>query len=55
MMNTFDLTVDHLFFELAWHPWTVRNTLDLFADSVAAFDNAANPKPTSVKVQIELS
>ncbi len=31
MMNTFDLTVDHLFFELAWQPWAVRNTLDLFA------------------------
>ncbi|AOS43570.1 Beta-xylosidase precursor [Lacunisphaera limnophila] len=30
MINTFDLTVDHLFFELAWHPWAVRNTLDLF-------------------------
>jgi hypothetical protein len=31
MMNTFDLTVDHIFFELAWHPWAVRNALDLFA------------------------
>jgi len=31
MINTFDLTVDHLFFELAWHPWAVRNTLDFFA------------------------
>ncbi len=31
MMNTFDLTVDHLFFELAWHPWAMRNALDLFA------------------------
>jgi len=30
MINTFDLTVDHLFFELTWHPWAVRNTLDLF-------------------------
>lgn len=30
MMNTFDLTVDHVFFELAWHPWAVRRTLDLF-------------------------
>ncbi len=30
MMNTFDLTVDHVFFELAWHPWAVRNALDLF-------------------------
>lgn len=31
MINTFDLTVDHLFFELAWFPWAVRNALDLFA------------------------
>ena len=30
MMNTFDLTVDHLFHELSWHPWTIRNALDLF-------------------------
>lgn len=30
MINTFDLTVDHLFFELSWHPWAVRDTLDLF-------------------------
>jgi hypothetical protein len=30
MINTFDLTVDHLFYELAWHPWTIRNTLDWF-------------------------
>ena len=31
MINTFDLTVDHLFFELTWHPWAVRSALDLFA------------------------
>ncbi|HEY8994480.1 MAG TPA: glycoside hydrolase family 52 protein [Lacunisphaera sp.] len=30
MINTFDLTVDHLFFELAWQPWAMRNALDLF-------------------------
>ncbi len=30
-MNTFDLTVDQLFFELAMNPWTVRNELDRFA------------------------
>jgi hypothetical protein len=30
MINTFDLTVDHLFFELVWQPWAVRDTLDLF-------------------------
>lgn len=28
MMNTFDLTVDHLFYELSRNPWTVRNVLD---------------------------
>ncbi len=38
MINTFDLTVDHLFYELAWHPWTVRNTLDLFVDRYAYTD-----------------
>jgi xylan 1,4-beta-xylosidase len=30
MINTFDLTVDHLFYELRWQPWAVRDTLDLF-------------------------
>ncbi len=30
MMNTFDLTVDQLFFELKMNPWTVRNELDMF-------------------------
>ena len=30
MMNTFDLTVDQLFFEMKMNPWTVRNELDLF-------------------------
>ncbi|MFP4260536.1 MAG: glycoside hydrolase family 52 protein [Opitutales bacterium] len=30
MMNTFDLTVDHLFFELAQNPWVVRDQLDWF-------------------------
>lgn len=30
MINTFDLTADHVFFELEWHPWAVRDVLDLF-------------------------
>jgi hypothetical protein len=38
MINTFDLTVDHLFFELAWHPWAVREALDLFAHRYAYRD-----------------
>ena len=39
MMNTFDLTVDHLFFELAWWPWAVRDTLDLFAERYSYSDS----------------
>ncbi len=38
MINTFDLTVDHVFFELAWWPWAVRNTIDLFAKRYAYED-----------------
>jgi hypothetical protein len=38
MINTFDLTVDHVFFELAWHPWAVRNTLDLFVQRYSYTD-----------------
>jgi hypothetical protein len=30
MMNTFDLTVDHLFFEMKFNPWVVRNALEMF-------------------------
>jgi xylan 1,4-beta-xylosidase len=38
MMNTFDLTVDHLFWELKWTPWAVRNALDLFVDRYSYTD-----------------
>lgn len=30
MLNTLDLTVDHIFFEMAYHPWTVRSVLEQF-------------------------
>ena len=38
MMNTFDLTVDHVFFELRYFPWAVRNALELFATRYAYTD-----------------
>jgi hypothetical protein len=38
MMNTFDLTVDHLFFELEWFPWAVKNVLDLFVSRYSYTD-----------------
>lgn len=30
MINTFDLTVDQLFYELKFNPWTVKNELEMF-------------------------
>ena len=43
MMNTFDLTVDQAFFELALNPWTVRNELDLFVHRYAYYDEVRFP------------
>ena len=43
MMNTFDLTVDHLFFELAQNPWVVRNQLDWFVNRYAYRDRVRLP------------
>jgi xylan 1,4-beta-xylosidase len=46
MINTFDLTVDHLFFELKWWPWAVANTLDLFARRYRYADRIQRPGGT---------
>lgn len=43
MMNTFDLTVDQLFYELKLNPWTVRNELDLFVDRFSYEDTVRFP------------
>ncbi|GCE12302.1 glycoside hydrolase family 52 protein [Tengunoibacter tsumagoiensis] len=43
MMNTFDLTVDQLFYEMEMHPWTVRNELDLFVERYAYEDRVHFP------------
>ena len=43
MLNTFDLTVDHLFFELDWWPWAVRDTVDLFSRSYSYHDDIQTP------------
>jgi xylan 1,4-beta-xylosidase len=44
MMNTFDLTADHLFFEMALNPWTVANELDWFYKRYAYTDKLRLPK-----------
>lgn len=43
MMNTFDLTVDQLFFEMEMNPWTVRNELDWFSQRYSYQDTARLP------------
>ncbi|AKC82079.1 hypothetical protein IMCC26134_03515 [Verrucomicrobia bacterium IMCC26134] len=43
MINTLDLTVDHLFFELEWQPWAVRNALDFFASRYSYTDTLRTP------------
>lgn len=43
MMNTFDLTVDQIFFELKMNPWTVKNELDMFVSRFSYEDHARFP------------
>ena len=46
MLNTFDLTVDHAFWEMRYHPWSLKNTLDLFVSRYSyrdAVQNALDP------------
>ena len=43
MMNTFDLTVDMLFFEMRLNPWTVRNVLEQFVRDYSYRDQVFDP------------
>ncbi len=43
MLNTFDLLVDHVFFELDQQPWTVRNVLDAYVDDWSYRDQVHRP------------
>jgi len=47
MMNTFDLTVDQLFFEMKMNSWTVRNELDLFTSRYSYKDTVRFPGDTT--------
>ena len=42
MLNTFDLTVDHAFWEMRYHPWSLKNTLDLFVSRYSYRDEVQN-------------
>lgn len=43
MMNTFDLTIDQIFFELKMNPWTVKNELDMFVSRFSYEDKVRFP------------
>lgn len=47
MINTFDLTVDQLFFEMQMNPWTVRNELDMFLTRYSYTDKVRFPNDTT--------
>ncbi|MDO6686529.1 MULTISPECIES: glycoside hydrolase family 52 protein [unclassified Agarivorans] len=48
MMNTLDLTVDMLFFELTKNPWTVKNTLKQFLSHYSFYDEVFDPEHPEV-------
>ena len=43
MLNTLDLTIDQLFFEMEMNPWTVRNELDWFLQRYSYTDTVRFP------------
>lgn len=43
MMNTFDLTVDQLFFEIQTNPWVLKNVLDLYVSRYSYTDEVRFP------------
>jgi hypothetical protein len=45
MMNTFDLSIDQVFYELRRNPWVVRNLADQFVDRYSFHDELARPAP----------
>ena len=49
MMNTFDLTVDILFFEMRQNPWTVRNELENFLEHYSYHDTVHFPDTPDVQ------
>ncbi|WFB36233.1 glycoside hydrolase family 52 protein [Kiritimatiellota bacterium B12222] len=43
MHNTFDLTVDMLFYEMIYSPWTVKNVLETFITRYSYYDRVRLP------------
>ena len=49
MINTLDLSVDHVFWELKWNPWVVRNLLNNFAGYYSYHDEVKDPKTGALR------
>jgi xylan 1,4-beta-xylosidase len=45
MMNTLDLSVDHLHWESRYHPWTIANVLEHFLESYSFQDTLQDGRP----------
>jgi hypothetical protein len=43
MHNTFDLTVDMVFYEMKYSPWTVKNVLETFVQQYSYYDEVRLP------------
>ena len=50
MLNTFDLMVDQLFFEMRLNPWTVRNELEHFYQHYSYHDTVHSPNAPDVQL-----
>ncbi|RAP77910.1 glycoside hydrolase family 52 protein [Paenibacillus montanisoli] len=48
MMNTFDLSVDHLFYETKYNPWAVKNQLDTYVDEYSYYDTVHSMDDPSI-------
>ncbi len=50
MLNTLDLSVDHVFWELKQNPWVIRNLLDNFVRHYSYVDQVKVPKKSALKL-----
>jgi xylan 1,4-beta-xylosidase len=55
MLNTLDLSVDHVFWELKQNPWVIRNLLDNFVRHYSYVDQVKVPKKSALKLMKQQS
>jgi hypothetical protein len=55
MMNTLDLSVDHVFWELDQNPWVVRNLLDNFVRYYSYVDQVKVPRDANTPSEYDLA